>query len=365
MAVAASEAAMGVFDRKMIVRGDFVINPNAPTFVAPGDEVDVSVALANNVIGSGKNAKPRLTLATSSHLEVIGQKQVELPIAELREGSAIFRVRAKAQLGSASLRFEARLGDKHARLTTDLSVRPASPFVTTLQAGYVKNGDTTANIERKLFAEYRTLDAGIAAVPLGLAHGLASYLAAFPHACTEQLVSQAVPAVVLGKRPEFGFDRARSEASVATLVDVLRTRQNEEGGFGPWTANPKSATVPSVWGLHLLTEARERGHAVPAEVMKNGMRYLEGLASVTPDDLPDARVRAHALYVLARNGVKIGRHAAALQHWLEANAPKTWRGDLAGAYLGGSYAIVKQDNLAGDLGAAMKLGVKRTADYAH
>ena len=365
MAVAGSDLAMGAFDKKTIVRGDFVINPNAPTFAAPGDEIDVSVGLANNVVGSGKHAKPKLSLETSKHLEIIGPREVELSIGEMREGSAIFRVRARPELGSASLRFEARLGDKHARLTTDLSVRPASPFVTTLQAGYLKNGDTTAPIERRLFAEHRTLDAGIAPVPLSLAHGLATYLASFPHACTEQLVSQAVPAVALGRRPEFGFDKAKSEASVASLVDVLRSRQNEEGGFGLWTANPQSATVPSVWALHLLTEARERGHAVPAEVMKNGMRYLEGLASGTPDHLPDARIRAHALYVLARNGVKVGRHAAALQHWLEANAGKTWREDLASAYLGASYAIIKQESLAAEIGAAIKLGAKHTADYAH
>ena len=365
MAVAASDLAMGAFDKKAIVRGDFVISPNAPTFAAPGDELDVSVGLANNCVGSGKNAKPKLSLTTSSHLEIIGAHEVELPIGEMREGSAIFRVRASKELGSASLRFEAHLGDKHARLTTDLSVRPSSPFVTTLQAGYLKNSDATVNIERKLFSEYRTLDAGIAAVPLSLAHGLSAYLASFPHACTEQLVSQAAPAVVLGKRPEFGFDKAKAETTVANLIDVLRSRQNEEGGFGLWTANPKSATVPTVWALHLLTEARERGHAVPAELMKNGMRYLEALAGETPDDLADSRIRAHALYVLARNGVKVGRHAAALQHWLEANAGKSWREELSSAYLGATYAILKQDSLAGEIAAAIKLGAKHKADYEH
>jgi uncharacterized protein YfaS (alpha-2-macroglobulin family) len=365
MAVAASESAMGAFDKKTIVRGDFVISPNAPTFAAPGDELDVSVGLANNCVGSGKGAKPKLSLTTSSHLEIIGPHEIELPIGEMREGSATFHVRARKELGSASLRFEAHLGDKHARLTTDLSVRPSSPFVTTLQAGYLKNGDTTANIERKLFSEYRTLDAGIAAVPLSLAHGLSSYLANFPHACTEQLVSQAAPAVVLGKRPEFGFDKAKAEMTIANLIDVLRSRQNEEGGFGLWTANPKSATVPTVWALHLLTEAHERGHAVPAELMKNGMRYLETLASETPDDLADSRIRAHALYVLARNGVKVGRYAAALQHWLEANAGKGWREELSSAYLGATYAILKQDGLAGEIAAAIKLGAKHKTDYEH
>ena len=365
MAVGSSDLAMGVFDKKTLVRGDFVISPNAPTFAAPGDEMEISVGLANNVVGSGKGAKPKLTLTTSSHLEILGPHEVELSIGEMREGSAIFKVRARTELGSASMRFEARLGDKHGRLTTDLSVRPASPFVTTLQAGYVKNGENKLPIERRLFAEHRTLDAGIAAVPLSLAHGLATYLADFPHACTEQLVSQAVPPVILGKRPEFGFDKVKAEAMVASLVDVLRSRQNEEGGFGLWTANPKSAVVPSVWALHLLTEARGRGHAVPAELLKSGQRFLEALASGTPDDLADAAVRAHALYVLARNGVQVGQNAAALQRYLEANGGKTWREELASAYLGASYAIIKQTSVANEIAAAIKLGSNHKADYAH
>jgi uncharacterized protein YfaS (alpha-2-macroglobulin family) len=365
MAVAASDLALGAFDKKTVVRGDFVISPNAPTFAAPGDEIEVSVGLANNVVGSGKHAKPKLSLTTSKHLEIVGPREVELPVAEMHEGSAIFRVRAKPELGSASLRFEARLGQKSGHLTTDLSVRPASPFVTTMQAGYLKNGNRTVPIERKMFAEHRRLDAGIAAVPLSLARGLAAYLQSYPHACTEQLVSQAAPAVVLGRHPEFGFDRSKADSTVATLIDTLRSRQNDEGGFGLWTANPKSAAVPSVWALHLLTLARERGHAVPAPMMKSGMRYLEGLASETPDDLGDAQVRAHALYVLAENGVRVGRHAAALQHWLEANAGKRWREQLASAYLGATYAILKQDTLANEIADAIRLGAKHPSDYAH
>ncbi len=365
MAVAGSDLAMGAFDKKTVVRGDFVISPNAPTFAAPGDELEVSVGLANNVVGSGKQAKPKLSLITSKHLEILGPHEVELPIAEMHESSAIFRVRAKPELGSASLRFEARLGDKIGHLTTDLSVRPASPFVTTIEAGYLKNGDQTVHVERKLFAEHRQLDAGIAAVPLSLAHGLAAYLQSYPHACTEQLVSQTTPAVALGKHAEFGFDKATAENTVASLVDTLRSRQNEKGGFGLWAANPKSATVPSVWALHLLTLARERGHAVPSEMMKNGMRYLESLASETPDDMGDAQVRAHALYVLARNGVQVGRHAAALQHWLEANGGKEWRQQLASAYLAASYAVLKQDSLANEIAGEIKLGGKHPPDYAH
>ena len=59
MAVAVTEEAMGTTEKKTIVRGDFVINPNAPMVLAPGDETEVSASIANNVTGSGKGARGR------------------------------------------------------------------------------------------------------------------------------------------------------------------------------------------------------------------------------------------------------------------------------------------------------------------
>ena len=44
------------------MRGDFVLSPNLPLAVAPGDEFDVSVGVANNVAGSGKEAPVAVTL---------------------------------------------------------------------------------------------------------------------------------------------------------------------------------------------------------------------------------------------------------------------------------------------------------------
>ena len=48
-----------------------MLSPNVPTFVAPGDEFTVTVGVANNVEGSGKDAEVRLELATSEHVEML------------------------------------------------------------------------------------------------------------------------------------------------------------------------------------------------------------------------------------------------------------------------------------------------------
>lgn len=68
MAVAVSSDAVGAAQKKSPVRGHFVLSPNVPTFVAPGDRFIVTTSVANNVEGSGKNAKIRLDLAASRPL---------------------------------------------------------------------------------------------------------------------------------------------------------------------------------------------------------------------------------------------------------------------------------------------------------
>src|SRR5581483_5943991 len=76
-----------------------------------------------------------MAVAVAKHLEILGPSDVKLTIAELREASTIFKVRAKAFLGSGNLTFTASLGDKHGKLSTDLSVRPPSPYLSTFAAG--------------------------------------------------------------------------------------------------------------------------------------------------------------------------------------------------------------------------------------
>ena len=97
MVVANTADAVGSAETKLQVRGPFVISPNVPTFVAPGDTFDVSVTIANNVEGSGANAPVNLDLQATEGLEVTQKPELrrddsrgtrrELPLAAACEGS--------------------------------------------------------------------------------------------------------------------------------------------------------------------------------------------------------------------------------------------------------------------------------------
>lgn len=354
MAIAVNDAAIGAAQGKAVVRGDFVISPNVPLAVAPGDEFDVSVGVANNVAGSGKEAGVSLVLQTSPHLEIIGSATQSLKIGEMRESVATYRVRAadeaKAVLGSASLIFTASMNGKSARLSTDVSVRPAVPRATQVTLGAF-DGSTDVPVTRNLYAEYRQLEAGVSPLPLVLAGGLSSYLANFSHQCTEQLVSQAMPTLILGKRPEFGKAEAKlpSARSLEEALRVLRTRQNAEGGFGTWNASVQADEFASVYAIHLLLEARERGEAVPADMLQKGLDYAQKLAASPATSLWELRARAYAAYLLTRQTVVTTPILTSIRETLESRYPKEWQTDLAGAYLAASYQLLKQDSAANGL----------------
>ncbi|MDE2250883.1 MAG: alpha-2-macroglobulin, partial [Gammaproteobacteria bacterium] len=266
MAVAVNDAAIGTTEQATLVRGDFVLSPNAPLTVTPGDEFDVSVGVANNIVNSGSNPVVDVSVEASPQLEVVGAAHAPLKIGAMHESSARFRVRARDALGSASLRFRAALGDRSAELGATLSVRPATAYMSTLSVGSFK-GQAKVPTTRNLYSEYRTLEASVSALPLALSHGLTSYLDHYPYSCTEQLVSQAMPAVVLAARPEFGELKSHQGATLATMIDELRARQTGDGSFRYWAGGAESIDFVSVYALHVLLEGSERDEGVPADLL--------------------------------------------------------------------------------------------------
>jgi uncharacterized protein YfaS (alpha-2-macroglobulin family) len=152
LAVAVNDATLGVASARSEVRGDFVLLPNAPLAVAPGDEFDVTVGVANNVRDSGPDAVVAVTLAATPHLAVVGAASRSLKIGALREGVAAFRVRARdgadTRLGSATLSVAATAGAYGAALDTDVSVRAATPHYTLVTAGQLHRRDRCAAAAR-------------------------------------------------------------------------------------------------------------------------------------------------------------------------------------------------------------------------
>ncbi len=332
MAVAVAADAMGAASKTAQIRGDFVINPNVPTFVAPQDEFEITASVANNVKGSGNDAKINVLINTTAQLEIIGSSEQSLVISENQEKTVKFKLRAKSTLSGAQINFIASLGNKISKMSATLSVRPANHYFTTIQSGST-NSDKTLVLDRKLYPEYRTVEAVASSSPLILVAGLQRYLNNFPYGCTEQLVSKSFPLVATKQ----GAD------NIQATIQMLGQRQMSSGGFSYWpnVGDNDNNAFASVYAMHFLTEAREAGYNVPNEMLRAGLGYLKELAAQNPTSLDQARIQAYAIYILTRNEIVTTNYLTNLQLFLEQDTKQTWHRDITSAYMAATYQLLK------------------------
>jgi uncharacterized protein YfaS (alpha-2-macroglobulin family) len=280
-----------------------------------------------------------------------------LKIAEGREQSVVFSLRANDKLGSGTVTFIASAGGKESRLRSTLSVRPPATFLTQVRSGSFTKTSADVPISRQMYPEFRKLNAVISALPLGLAHGLDAYLKEFPHGCSEQIASAAFSRLLLADEADFGLSKNEVNAQLEKVFAVLQRRQNDQGAFGYWGPE-KGAGIDfmSVYATHFLTEAKRAGFAPPAEMLASGLRNLQAMVAKEPGSLEDARTVAYAIYLLSREGVVTTNYILNLRDYLDKNHEKEWQADLTGVYLAGALHILRKEDDAAKLIAQYRIG---------
>jgi hypothetical protein len=360
MAVAVSAEALSAVSRDLRVRGPFVLTPDVLTSAAPGDEFDISVSVANGVKGSGKDAAVTVTLTLPDSLSATGATQQRLNISENSELSARFRVKAGDVPGEASLSFSARYqqGDlvEEASRSISLSIRPASHYHTSLQAGYADKGPVTLDTRYPLYAEFARQHVIASANPLVLAESFTDYLAHYPHGCTEQVVSQVFPWIGLVQQSSYQAQWPMLNEKFAVLIQKLAERQQSDGGFSFWPGGYSSADFPSIYVMHFLLAAREQGLAVPDYIYSQGLEYLRNVARQSGGNLYQARLRANAIYLLTRSGEVTTNYLVELHERLEKQHKQAWQGDIAAIYIAASYQLLQKPELARGLLSGYRLG---------
>lgn len=343
MAVAVAANAVGSASKTAEIRGDFMINPNVPTFVAPGDEFDITAGIANNVQGSGADASVSVELKTTPQLQVVGDTRQTLTISEGQEQSVRFKVRAKSLLGSAELHLTAAIGDKTSQMSSTLSVRPATPYFSLITSGYSSYASKSLTLDRVLYPEYRMVEAAVSASPLILAAGLQHYLDAYPYGCTEQLVSKAFPLLAMANQPWFVSDTKIISDRLQQTIQMLSQRQMSSGGFNYWPdgGTATSNDFASVYAMHFLTEAKAQGYSVTSDIFSSGIGFLRELAVREITSMEEARLQAYAIYILTRNEIVTTNYLTHLQTALDKNPGYDWHRDITSAYIASVYQLLK------------------------
>lgn len=357
MAVAVSAEAVGSAMKKIFVKNDYILTPNIPTFVAPHDQFDVSVNVANT---TKLNTPVKLSLKTSDYLEVTGNTEQIVTVPPGAEKTVIFKLKAKDLLGNTDIDFIAAVGDKSYEQKTNLSIRPVTPYRTTITSGYA-DSNKSFDITRILYPEFRVLKAVSSTNPLILLTGLKDYLNTYPYDCTEQLVSRAFIQLALKDQPGFA-DPEKFNLAYNKTIQMLRQRQTSEGSFAYWpSAHIASSNLfTTIYAADFLTEAKIRGNHVPEDMLSQVLAYLKNYAGTNPSSMSDARLHAYAIYVLTRNQIITTDYIANLQAYFQQPQNKALQKnlskDITTVYLAAAYQMLQNTDMANKLISSYSLG---------
>ena len=370
IAIGASGQRMGVSEITTEVKGDFILTPNVPATVAAGDEFAVSVGVFNNTTGG--SGPIRLEAQLGPGLTLVGGPAVELQIGDKQEGVGEFRIQAsgtyvgrpgleagigplqnperptlgaeRPTLGAVSLTFTARRATAESRVEESVGVRPASAFRTTLTLGRSERDTADVALTRELYTERRKVEAAVSTVPLVWGQGLIAFLSHYDYSCTEQLVSKGLSALMVIARPEFGTIESSSDQSLERTYATLRARMNDDGGLGLWASTPMTAEFATIYGAHFLIEARDRGQKVPPDLLLRVNDWLTRFAATPASTIEDGRLRAYAVYLLARQGIRATAALSNVEQELAKRHTQLWPTDLAAAYLASTYRLMQRND---------------------
>ena len=292
-AVAVSGQATGAASVRRKVTPRLVVQPDAPRFVAPGDEFEVSLPVRNRS-GAATNFGFEVACGGTT---VARHAAVDLPADGMT--NVVTRVTAPKEPGELEVRFHVRgAGEVHDE-TICLPVRPAVAWVETAGVERVRGADCAAKCEEgkktKGWTSHRVFDS-----PVGELARALEWLAEYPHGCLEQTSSRIFPllagdGVLVAVRSEKSANRAESVAAGVRRVESM-VRANDfvmwpDCNYPPWDREV------SLYAAHFLVEAERAGVKLNPVTRKRVVGFLGKWAMET-----NVAVSAYACHTLALAG---------------------------------------------------------------
>ena len=361
-AVAANTNAIGSADTKTLVQSPIVISTSAPLFVAPNDKFTINSVLTNLTENSGTNATVNISTTTNGGIKITGDTTAQSVIPQDTEKLFTFDAHATSALGNAEFILNAQLtSDNTPNVSrtnhTTLSVRPASVFETNIISDVLDSKNTKiSDFKIDMYPEYATRTLYITRNAGALILPLFEYLAHYEYPCTEQLISRAMPYVVISDSEIIGVNFNSANKQISDTINTLRNRQNYDGSFAMWTGgstsynnqNDINTAYLTAYVAQFLTIARESGFNVPNEMLSRAIDYLRTFVGGTITDDTYASAMAYAIYIISSNDYVTTSYIDSFTQYANENI-KNWQHSLMGAYIASAYKIMKQDDLARDL----------------
>ncbi len=296
----------GSGESSLTAKQPLMVRPSAPRFMNFGDKVELPVVVQNqtdqpltvDVVVRATNAE--LTNGGGRKVVVPANDRMEIrfPVAAMKAGTARFQFAATA--GKFSDAAEINLP-----VWTPATTEAFATYGTTDQ-----NGAIVQPIEapKDVFPQFGGLEVTTASTQLQELTDAFIYLQNYPFESSEQVASRMISIAALQdvlkafKAKEMPSE-AELKARFARDVEILKSRQNDNGYFGLWRRDGERYKFPFVTAhvAHALVLARAKGYAVPEEMLTKVKPYLKNIETHFDENHQSPQVRwtisAYALYV--------------------------------------------------------------------
>ena len=363
IAVAVSSNTMGVATTSTLARNTFIINPNTPLAVAPGDQFDVSVTVTNNHRGSGDANKVILTAKPSEHLEIVGEKSVQFTLAEGKDATTTFKVKALDKLGGGEILFTAQDAQEKSVYTATMSIRPAMPFQTWIESGKSTKKSAELAVEHKTYEEYAQRQVSLSFMPTAFSKGFNFYLQNYPYGCSEQITSRAYPYVCGLEDSVLGSSSEEYQSLVNETIAILQSRMMSDGHIGYWTNKSPVDNQITIYCAEFLTDAQKNGYYVPSSFFTKVLSAVEDVAAGSGTSYAQSLDRAYAIYVLTKNEVVTTSFIESLERDMKEN--KSALSEYPALYLAASYSMLQQSDKAEKLVRQVKPSMKFDSSWVY
>ncbi|MCC6137156.1 MAG: alpha-2-macroglobulin family protein [Bdellovibrionaceae bacterium] len=363
-AVANSERGIGSTSHQAISRADFVISPTPPLFVTPSDEFEVGVLVSNQAEDKTQKPDIQVSVVASKHLKTTSDAQVQINLPQGRELGTSFRFKANAELGEGEITFSATNGTLTSAIKQTLSVRPAMPYITTSLFDIAPTSSVELSNPRTMYEEFSKSNLVVSASPVAISLGLFRYLDNYKYLCTEQLLSMTIPYVFMPESTKTPKDDLSVADRHMTAINILRSRQTENGGFALYGGGATNVSA-SLYAFLYLVEARDRGLTVPKDLLEQAKVFLNSEIVRGTEKLHEARDYAQSLYLLARLGVVPGNKLNFLREKLIKDYKDKWEDDMVAIWLAGAYALVQKQDVGWDIIKGINLKKDIAPEYEY
>jgi len=265
--------AYGNAEKTCPVRKPLMIMPTLPRVLGPGETLRLPVdvfAMEKSVTNAAVSVKEK-----SGLVSVSGAGSTNLTFSEPGEKMVYFDLKVGDKTGIAKFVITAEGGGETATSEIELLVRNPNPIITRVLDGVIEPGKTWSQSGNPTdFTELTGATLEISNIPpINLSKQL-EFLIKYPHGCVEQTTSAAFPQLYVDMiAPLSDKQKMEVEKNIKAAIAKLQGYQTASGGFSYWQGGYEVADWASTYAGHFLVEAKERGFAVPDQMLNKWVDY--------------------------------------------------------------------------------------------